>query len=274
MAFVDQQVRRLLGKGIHHYGLIENRDRIAVGVSGGKDSMLLLWLLRERLRRVPIIYELIAVHVDPGFDTESADRLEAFFKQEGFRYEIIRTDHGPRAHGPENRENPCFLCARLRRSVLFRKARELGCPKIALGHNQDDMIETFFINICYGAQVAGMMPKQEFFGGEITLIRPLALVPAQSILRVCKNLELPILQTNCPSASKNQRMEIRNMLDGLFRENPRVRGNIYHAMSNINLEYLPKGLPVRGKRGAAEERDVSHEARREEKLKKISTSPP
>ncbi|MGA2404938.1 MAG: ATP-binding protein [Syntrophobacteraceae bacterium] len=251
MAFVDQEVRRLLGKGIHHYGLIENGDRIAVGVSGGKDSVLLLWLLRERLRRVPISYELIAVHVDPGFDAESADRLEVFFNREGFRYEIIRTDHGARAHGPENRENPCFLCSRLRRSVLFSKARELGCPKIALGHNQDDMIETFFINICYGAQVAGMVPKQEFFGGEITLIRPLALVPAQSVLRVCKNLGLPILPTKCPSASKNQRTEIRNMLDGLFRKNSKVRGNIYHAMSNINLEYLPPGLPARGKRGAA-----------------------
>jgi tRNA 2-thiocytidine biosynthesis protein TtcA len=114
------------------------------------------------------------------------------------------------------------------------------------------MIETFFLNICYGAQVAGMMPKQEFFGGEITLIRPLALVPAQSILKVCKNLELPIVQTKCPSASKNQRTEIRDMLEGLFRKNSKVRGNIYHAMSNINLEYLPKGLPVRGKRQRTE----------------------
>jgi tRNA 2-thiocytidine biosynthesis protein TtcA len=137
--------------------------------------------------------------------------------------------------------------------VLFKKARELGCPKIALGHNQDDIIETFFMNICYGAQVAGMMPKQEFFGGEITLIRPLALVPAQSILRVCKNLGLPIVPTNCPSAAKSRRTEIRNMLEGLFRKNVKVRGNIYHAMSNINLEYLPKGLPVRGKRNRTED---------------------
>jgi len=252
IAFVDQEVRRLLGKGIHHYGLIENRDRIVVAVSGGKDSMLLLWLLRERLLRVPISYELVAVHVDPGFDTETALRLQTFFEEEGFRYEIIRTDYGPRAHGPENRENPCFLCARLRRAALFKKARELGCSKIALGHNQDDMIETFFINICYGAQVAGMLPRQEFFGGEITVIRPLALVPARNILKMCGNLDLPVLPTKCPSASKNQRAEIRSMMEGLFRKNPKVRGNIYHAMSNVNLEYLPQPLPVRGKRGPKE----------------------
>ncbi|MCL5406672.1 MAG: tRNA 2-thiocytidine(32) synthetase TtcA [Deltaproteobacteria bacterium] len=249
MAFVDQEVRRMLGKGIHHYGLIENRDRIAVAVSGGKDSMLLLWLLRERLKRIPISYELVAVHVDPGFDTETAVELEAFFRREGFSYEIIRTDYGLRAHGPENRENPCFLCARLRRAALFRKARELGCRKIALGHNQDDMIETFFINICYGAQVAAMMPKQEFFGGEITVIRPFALVQARNILKMCSNLGLPIQPTNCPSAGKSQRAEIRNMMQGLFRKNSKVRGNIYRAMSNVNYEYLPPPLPVRGKRG-------------------------
>ncbi len=249
MAFVDREVRRLLGKGIHHYGLIENGDRIAVAVSGGKDSMLLLWLLRERLARIPIRYELVAVHVDPGFDTESADRMEEFFTREGFCYEILRTDYGVRAHGPENRESPCFLCARLRRSALFRKARELGCRKIALGHNQDDMIETFFINICYGAQVAAMVPRQEFFGGEITVIRPLALVPERNILRMGANLGLPVLQANCPSSDKNKRAEIRTLMETLFRKNPKVRGNIYRAMSNVNLEYLPPPLPVRGSGG-------------------------
>jgi tRNA 2-thiocytidine biosynthesis protein TtcA len=124
------------------------------------------------------------------------------------------------------------------------------------------MIETFLMNICYGAQVAGMMPKQKFFEGEITVVRPLALVPAQSILRACKNLGLPILPTNCPSAAKNQRAEIRNMLEGLFRKNSKVRGNIYHAMSNINLEYLPKGLPARGRRGLrTEDRGLRTEER-------------
>ena len=250
MASLGREVRRLLGKGIAHYGLIDNGDRIAVAVSGGKDSMLLLWLLRERLQRIPISYELVAVHVDPGFDTETADQLEAYFQKEGFQFEIIRTDQGLQAHGPEKREDPCFLCARLRRSTLFKKARELGCRKIALGHNQDDMIETFFINICYGAQVAGMVPRQEFFGGEIVIIRPLALVPADSIQRMCNTLGIPIFPTRCPSASKNQRAEIRSMLGGLFAKNPKVRGNIYHAMSNVNYEYLPPGLPARGKRGA------------------------
>ncbi len=242
MGFIDQEIRRLLGKALHHYQLIEHGDRIAVAVSGGKDSMLLLWLLRERLRRVPIDYQLVAVHVDPGFDSESAERLEAFLQKEKFAYEIIRTDHGVRAHSKENRENPCFLCARLRRTSLFRKAKELGCGKIALGHNQDDFIETFLINICYGGQVASMMPKQFFFGGEITVVRPLALVPAAKVERLRRRLELPIIFNCCPSMKNNKREQIRSLLSDLYRGNSKVRGNIFHAMSHVNLDYLPPSI--------------------------------
>jgi tRNA 2-thiocytidine biosynthesis protein TtcA len=248
MAFLDQEIRRLIGRAIHHYGLLRDGDRIAVGVSGGKDSMLLLWMLRERLARIPIKYELFAVHVDPGFDPEPAARLEEFFKKEGFPYRIVSTDHGVKAHGPENRENPCFLCSKLRRADLFRTARELGCSKIALGHNQDDIIETFFLNICYGSQTAGMLPRQEFFGGEITVIRPLALIPAATVLRMTGRLELPVIENCCPSADKSERAELRALLDALYSKNSKVRGNIFHAMSNVNAEYLPPPLPARGKR--------------------------
>lgn len=242
MAFIDREVRRLLGKAIHNYGLIANGDRIAVAVSGGKDSVLLLWLLRERLKRIPGHYDLVAIHVDPGFDPPSADALEAFFQREGFAYAVERTDFGLRAHGPENRENPCFLCARLRRAALFRKARELGCSKIALGHNQDDLIETFFINICYAAQVAAMVPKQAFFGGEMTVIRPLALVPAAKVERLRERLNLPLIPNPCPSAGRNKRQEVRLMLESLYLGNRKVRGNIFHAMSHVNLDYLPPPL--------------------------------
>lgn len=240
MTSVEREVRRLLGKGIHQYGLIEDGDRMVAAVSGGKDSLLLLWLLREQLRWAPVRYELTAVHVDPGFDTESASQLEAFFQKEGFGYEIVRTDYGPRSHGPDNRENPCFLCARLRRSTLFQKAQEHRCRKIALGHNQDDFIETFLINMFYSAQVAGMLPKQPFFGGEITVIRPLVLVAATKVERLCKRLGLPVIPNPCPSAQRNKRWEVRTLLETLYRSNSKIRGNLFHAMSNVNLDYLPR----------------------------------
>ena len=239
MAFIDLEVRRLMGKAIHQHAMLEDGDHVTVAVSGGKDSMLLLWLLRERLERIPIRYTLTAVHVDPGFDTRSGDQLEEFFRREGFDHRVIRTDHGPRAHGPENRENPCFLCARLRRTVLFKTAGALNSRKIAFGHNQDDFAETFLMNIIYGAQVSGMLPRQPFFGGEITIIRPLALVPAAKVERLARRLDLPIIASCCPSLQENKRHEIREFLGALSRKNPKVRGNICHAMRNVNLEYLP-----------------------------------
>jgi len=242
MSYLDQEVRRLLGRAVQGYGLIRDGDRIAVAVSGGKDSLLLLWLLRERLARIPIRYDLVAVHVDPGFDEETSKRLEAFFRSEGFDYEILHTDHGIRAHGPDNRENPCFLCARLRRTALFQAASRLGCGTIALGHNQDDFIETFFLNICYSGQVSTMVPRQPFFGGEIVLIRPLALVPAARLRRLAGQLGLPVLENPCPSAKANRRHEIRSLLLNLYRKNPKVRGNVFHAMSHVNVKYLPPPL--------------------------------
>lgn len=250
MAYIDQEVRKLVGKAVHHYGLIDDGDRIAVAVSGGKDSLLLLWILRERLRRVPIRYELVAVHVDLGFEPSTAAPLEDFFRKEGFDYRILRTDYGVQAHRPENRENPCFLCARRRRAALFREARALGCSKVAFAHNQDDFIETFFINILYGAQTAGIVPRQNFFGGSLVVIRPLALVDSHKVKRMVQRLGLPLVENPCPSAGRNARTEIRDFLFGLYRKNRKIRGNIFHAMSHINAEYLPP--PLKGASAARE----------------------
>ncbi|MGQ9483785.1 MAG: tRNA lysidine(34) synthetase [Desulfosoma sp.] len=242
MAYIEQDVRKLVGKAIHHYDLIHPEDRIAVAVSGGKDSLLLLWLLRERLRHVPIRYYLVAVHVDMGFQPGTAEILEAFFRAEGFDYRILRTDYGLQAHSSKNKENPCFLCARRRRAALFREAQSLGCSKLALAHNQDDFIETFFINILYGAQTAAIVPRQSFFQGAIEVIRPLVLVDSQKVDRMVRRLGLPTLKNPCPSAQRNARSQIREFLFKLYRSNRKIRGNIFHAMSHVNLEYLPPPL--------------------------------
>jgi tRNA 2-thiocytidine biosynthesis protein TtcA len=247
MTAINRETRHLLGKAIHHYRLIEDGDRIAVAVSGGKDSLVLLWLLRERLKWIPARYQILAIHVDPGFDPETSDTLRGFFEREGLEYTIIQTDHGPRAHAEENRENPCFLCSRLRRKVLFETAREAGCRKIALGHNQDDLIETFFINILYGGQLAAIVPRQPFFGGEVVVIRPLALLPARKIEQLSRRLQLPVTINACPSAENSRRQDVRLMLEALYSSNEKVRGNIFHAMSSANLEYLPPPLDASGR---------------------------
>jgi tRNA 2-thiocytidine biosynthesis protein TtcA len=208
---------------MQRYGLINADDRILVSLSGGVDSTSLLWLLHDRLGRIPITYKLFAVHVDLGFKGEDYSSVQAWVESLGIPQQVIRSEFGPRAHSIENRENPCFLCSRLR----------------AFGHNLDDLIETFLINIFYGSQVATMLPRQPFFGGEITIIRPLALLDSGTILRFHQKRSFPVTVNPCPSRDSGKRQEIREFLQGLYRKNRKIRGNILHAMHNVNLEYLP-----------------------------------
>ncbi len=237
--YAVKEIRRLMGKAIHRHDMIRDGDHVLVSVSGGKDSMSLLWLLRERIKRIPIQYRVTAVHVDPGFGADSAVPMETFFREQGFNYRIIRSDCGPRAHSPENLENPCFLCSRLRRKALFKLASELDCNKIALGHHKDDMIETFFLNIFYGASVSTMMPVQGFFKGRLTVIRPLYMIDERLIEKYAGLMEWPDIDLGCPTAGSSKRNDVKEMLKGLYMTSRKIKGNIFHALQNVKPEYLP-----------------------------------
>ncbi|MFH1242847.1 MAG: ATP-binding protein [Pseudomonadota bacterium] len=248
MGFAEKEMNRLLGKAIHHHNMIRDGDHVLVAVSGGKDSLSLLWLLRERIRRIPIEYKITAVHVDPGFGANSSSQMEAFFSRHGFEYKVLDSDIGPRAHGPENRENPCFLCSRLRRKLLFGMANDMGCNRVAFGHHKDDLIETFFLNVFYGASISTMVPVQEFFGGKLTVIRPLYLIDEDLILRYFRFMGWGKVDLGCPSAGSSKREEIKEMLNRFYRSNKKVKGNIFHALQNVRPEYLPSPLqasPIR-----------------------------
>jgi tRNA 2-thiocytidine biosynthesis protein TtcA len=158
-------LNRAVGRALHRYSLISEGDRIVVGLSGGKDSLTLMHMLSERQSRVPVAYELFVVHIDPGFEGGFSEPLQAYCEKQGFNLRVEYTDYGVKGHSPENRENPCFLCSRLRRKRLFEIADELDCNKIALGHNKDDIIETLFINIFYAGEISTMVPCQPFFEG-------------------------------------------------------------------------------------------------------------
>jgi tRNA 2-thiocytidine biosynthesis protein TtcA len=238
MSHVAKEMKRLMGKAIHSRDMIREGDHIMVAVSGGKDSLSLLWLLRERLKRVPILYRLTAVHVDPGFGANSAEAMQDFFGVHGFQFRVIRSDFGPLAHSPENRENPCFLCSRLRRKALFSLAEEMGCNKIAFGHHKDDIIETFFMNVFYGASVSTMMPVQEFFEGKLHVIRPLFMVDSDLIRRYATLMGWEAIDLGCPTAGSSKREEIKNMLNQFYRSNRKIKGNIFHALQNVRPEYL------------------------------------
>ena len=238
MAYWEKEIRGLMGKAIHRFGLIEDGDRILVGVSGGKDSLTLLHLLNERRKRVPIRYELIPVHIDLGFNSGRTEILKDFFESRGLSYHIEFTDIGKRANSSENRENPCFLCSWERRKRLFYLAQHFKCNKIALGHHQDDIIETFLLNIFYSAEISTMLPLQTLFKGKITLIRPLALIEEKKIERFAREMSLPFSPGGCPVSGKTKRKEVKELIETLEKKNRKIRGNIFRSLSNIKMEYL------------------------------------
>lgn len=238
MSYVAKEIKRLTGKAIHTKDMIRDGDHVMVAVSGGKDSLALLWLLKERIKCVPIDYRITAVHVDPGFGANSAAKMTSFFLAHGFEFRVIESDIGPKAHGPQNHENPCFLCSRLRRKLLFQTAEEVGCNRMAFGHHKDDLIETFFLNVFYGASISTMVPVQDFFGGKLTVIRPFYLVDEDLIRRYAHLMDWPEISLDCPTAGSSKREEIKNMLKHFYRSNRKIKGNIFHALQNVNAEYL------------------------------------
>ena len=227
-----------MGKALHRYQMISDGDRIIVGLSGGADSLTLMWMLTERLKRVPINYELFAVYIDPGYEGSFGESLEWYGNKLGYSIRAEYTDYGLLAHSPENRENPCFLCCRLRRKRLFEIADELGCTKLALGHNKDDIIETLFMNICYAGEISTMVPSQSFFQQKFTVIRPLAFADEQLIRKFARDQKFPEFINACPSANTSKRKEVKTFLQQLYRTNKKVKGNIFRAMSHVNSDYL------------------------------------
>jgi len=238
-SYTYKTLNRSLGKALHQYKMIVDGDRIAVGLSGGKDSLTLLWMLSERRCRTPINYDIVAIYVDPGFEDGFAEALKSYCRDLEINLTVKYSDCGIVAHGPENRENPCFLCSRLRRKLLFETADALGCRKLALGHNKDDVIETLFLNICYGGEISTMLPYQTFFKGHFVIIRPLAFCDETSIQKFVIEKKFPVFDNPCPSANVSKRREIKILLNQLYRSNQKIRGNIFRAMYNVRKEYLP-----------------------------------
>ena len=231
-------INRDVGKALRRYDMISDGDRILVALSGGKDSLSMMWVLSERLTRIPINYKLFAVYIDPGFEDGYSKSFAEYCRKIGFELRVEYTNYGILAHSSMNRENPCFLCSRLRRKRLFEIADELGCNKLSFGHNKDDIIETLFLNICYAGEISTMVPSQSFFQEKFTLIRPLSFVDEEVIKRFAREKGYPAFVNSCPTSKVSKRQEIKTFLKQLYRSNRKAKGNIFRAMSNVKKEYL------------------------------------
>ncbi len=241
MAYLIKKINKLAGQAIHKYRLLEEGDRILVAVSGGADSLLMLHLLHQWTKKAPISFRLFPVHLDMGFGgTETWNILENHFRKLGLPGYLEETDFGPYAHSHLNRgKSPCFICSLNRRKRLFQLTRVMGCNKIALGHNLDDLIETLFINMCYSGEMSTMLPRQEMFKGLITIIRPMARACKEEIEKTASIMKLPVCENACPSAGKTRREDIRQILNQIYSMDKKIRGNIRKALFHIRPEYLP-----------------------------------
>jgi tRNA 2-thiocytidine biosynthesis protein TtcA len=235
-------LKKWLEKAAMDYSMIEEGDKVLVGVSGGVDSLSLLDLLNSPMVYIPR-FSILAVHIDPGFDNtyEGYKILESYLAGNAYAYIMEKTDIGPLAHSDYNRKNPCFLCSRLRRKRLFEIAEAEGCNKIALGHHKDDIIETLLINLFYGREISTMMPNQSVFQGKLHIVRPFAYIAEELIKKYGAEQGLPVIENICPTGKTSKRVYIKNLLNEMEKENKDVRENIYKAMSHVKVDYLPGG---------------------------------
>lgn len=228
------------GKAIGDYNMIEDGDTVLVCMSGGKDSHAMLMLLLALQERAPIDFKLIAMNLDqkqPGFP---ADVLPAYFEKLGVDYRIVNADTYSivKEKIPEGKTT-CSLCSRLRRGVIYTTAKELGANKIALGHHRDDIVETLFLNLFFGAKMKAMPPKLATNDKQNVVIRPLAYCSEKDIASYARQMAFPIIPCDlCGSQENLQRQKIKDMLQGWEREQPGRINNIFRAIGNIEPSHL------------------------------------
>lgn len=228
------------GKAIGDYNMIVDGDTVLVCMSGGKDSHTLLMMLLALQERAPIDFRLIAMNLDqkqPGFP---ADILPGYFEKMGIEYRIVEADTYSivKEKIPEGKTT-CSLCSRLRRGIIYRTAKELGASKIALGHHRDDIVETLFLNLFFGAKMKAMPPKLATNDGQHIVIRPLAYCSEKDIASYARHMNFPIIPCDlCGSQENLQRQKVKEMLHGWEREQPGRINNIFRALANIEPSHL------------------------------------
>lgn len=237
---LDNKINRLVGQAMHSYNMLEDGDRVLIAVSGGVDSLVLTWLLKHWLKKAPIHYELLAVHLDMGFGTGEWQLVEDELKMLAVDYLIERTDIGKEALLAEDGKSGCFHCAKRRRNRLFELASQHNASKIAFGHHQEDIIETFFINLCYGGNLSTMVPRQDLFAGRLAIIRPLAFLEKSQIRQLGETIGVKPVANPCPLAGHSKREELRGLLGSWYEKDKRIKSNIFAALGNVKIDYLLK----------------------------------
>jgi tRNA 2-thiocytidine biosynthesis protein TtcA len=237
---LETRLAKKVTKAITEYNLIEDGDRVMVGLSGGKDSWALLNILDVLRKRAPISFSLVAVTVDSGYDGYRHDLIAATCEQRGWEYRIEHTGIGAVMDDLLDGATPCSLCARLRRGVLYRLATEVGATKIALGHHLDDFVETLLLNLFFAGALKAMPARLVSDNGEHVVIRPLVYVTESEARRYAKDEALPIISCCCPACGdlSLQRQRVKRLIAQLEVEHPEVKNSMIRALGNVASRHL------------------------------------
>ena len=233
------EMKRMLSfvrRAVDDYNMIEDGDRIAVGISGGKDSLTLLEVLSELRRFYPKRFELVAITIDMGFEGSDFSYVAEFCRRLKVEYRIVKTDIAKIIFDVRKESNPCSLCAKMRRGSLHAEAVARGCNKVALGHHYDDAVETFMMNLFFEGRLGCFSPSSYLSNRQITLIRPMLYATEKDVEYFVRRRTLPVVTSLCPEDHATERENMKNLLSELERTNKGIKHRIFHAMCAAEID--------------------------------------
>ena len=225
-----------LGRALSDYAMITKAEPVLLGISGGKDSLLMAYLLNEMRNRSPVKFSLVGLTIDPGgpsgFTDEELFLMEGFLAGMGIPHHVVRTRITSIIEG-HPKESACSLCANLRRGAIYKTADEMGIRTVALAHHLDDAIETLFLNMFYQSSLRCFEPKTYLSRRRITAIRPLVYVPEREIVKAAKELELPVIEARCPVSGTTRRQEMKDVVRDLSARIPAFRNHVRSVLRQV-----------------------------------------
>ena len=251
-----EQIKRILSftrRALDDYEMIRPGDRIAVGVSAGKDSLTLLCAMAELRRFYPSPFELMAVTIDMKAGESDFSAIRALCERLDVPYHVIPTEISHIIFDIRKEKNPCSLCAKMRRGALHNAAKDLGCNVVALGHHFDDAVETFMLNLFFEGRIGCFSPVSYLSRTDLRLIRPMIYMPEKDVRYFAKKAELPILPSTCPADGNTQREEMKKLLAELDRKHDGLRYRIFGAMQRGEIDGFREISPMKGKKEYREE---------------------